>query len=123
MKDGRPFSWDRIVVKRIRERTIGLGGAVIPAVDKDILRQGEVVAVKRGMRLEHGAPAPLNVKVGDRVVFGNYSGAERKRCGTGFLIIRADDVLGFIDPEVGRDRHWPTISDAQASQWSKEAFP
>jgi chaperonin GroES len=98
MKGAKPLSWDRIVVKRIREREIDLG-AVMPGVNKERPQQGDIVAVKRGNWLEHSSVATLDVKVGDRVVFGKYSGTEHKLCGTRFLSIRADDVLGFVDAE------------------------
>jgi chaperonin GroES len=91
----RPL-YDRIVVKRIEEQETTRNGIVIPdsAQEKP---QGEVIAVGRGKRLENGTLVALDVKVGDRVLFGKYSGSENKLEGTEYVIMREDDVLGILD--------------------------
>jgi chaperonin GroES len=94
----RPL-YDRIVVKRIDEKEQVQGGIIIPDTAKEKPQQGEVVAVGRGKRLENGTLVPLDVKVGDRVLFGKYSGNEIKLDGVEYLIMREDEVLGVIEGE------------------------
>ena len=94
----RPL-YDRIVVKRIEEKEQVQGGIIIPDTAKEKPQQGEVVAVGRGKRLENGTLVPLDVKVGDRVLFGKYSGNEIKLDGVEYLIMREDEVLGVIEGE------------------------
>jgi chaperonin GroES len=88
---------DRIVVKRIEEHETTRNGIVIPDSAKEKPQEGEVLAVGHGKRLEDGTLAPLDVKVGDRVLFGKYSGTETKLVGTEYLIMREDDILGVLD--------------------------
>ena len=95
----RPL-YDRIVVKRIEEQETTRNGIIIPDSAKEKPQEGEVVAVGRGKRLENGQMAPLNVKAGDRVLFGKYSGTETKVVGTEYIIMREDDVLGVFDSAV-----------------------
>jgi chaperonin GroES len=89
---------DRVLVKRIEE---GLektaGGIYIPDTAKEKPQQGEVVAVGDGRYREDGTRQPLDVKVGDRVLFGKYSGSEIKIDGEEFLIMREDEILGIIE--------------------------
>jgi len=92
----RPL-YDRIVVKRIDEKETARNGIVIPDSAQEKPQQGEVMAVGQGKRLEDGQLAALDVKVGDRVLFGKYSGTETKLVGTEYLIMREDDVLGILD--------------------------
>jgi chaperonin GroES len=92
----RPL-YDRIVVKRIEEQEAAKHGLVIPDSAKEKPQQGEVLAVGRGKRLEGGNLVVLDVKVGDRVLFGKYSGSETKLFGAEYLIMREDDVLGVLD--------------------------
>ena len=92
----RPL-YDRIVVKRIEELETTPNGIVIPDSAKEKPQEGEVLAVGHGKRLEDGTLVPLDVKVGDRVLFGKYSGAETKVVGTEYVIMREDDVLGILD--------------------------
>ena len=92
----RPL-YDRIVVKRIEEAETTRGGIVIPDSAKEKPQEGEVLAVGRGKRLEDGTLVALDVKVGDRVLFGKYSGTETKVVGTEYIIMREDDVLGVLD--------------------------
>ena len=88
---------DRIVVKRIEEKETIQGGIIIPDTAKEKPQEGEVVAVGQGKRLEDGKLIPLDVKAGDRILFGKYSGSEIKLDGEEFLIIREDEVLGVIE--------------------------
>jgi chaperonin GroES len=88
---------DRIVVKRIEEQETTRNGIVIPDSAKEKPQEGEVMAVGHGKRLEDGSLAALDVKVGDRVLFGKYSGTETKLVGTEYIIMREDDVLGILD--------------------------
>ena len=89
---------DRIVVKRIDEKETSRNGIIIPDSAQEKPQQGEVLAVGNGKRLEDGTVAPLDVKVGDRVLFGKYSGTETKLVGTEYMILREDDVLAILDP-------------------------
>ena len=92
----RPL-YDRIVVKRIEEQETVRGGIIIPDSAKEKPQEGEVVAVGQGKRLEDGKLVPLDVKVGDRILFGKYSGNEIRLDGEEYLIMREDDVLGVLD--------------------------
>ena len=92
----RPL-YDRIVVKRIEtqdEKTAS--GLIIPDSAKEKPQEGEVVAVGKGKRLEDGKVVTLDVQVGDRILFGKYSGSEIKLDGNEFLIMREDEVLGVL---------------------------
>jgi len=91
----RPL-YDRVVVKRIEETESMRGGLHIPDSAKEKPQEAEVVAVGKGKRLEDGNLAPLDVKVGDRILFGKYSGNEIKLDGQEYLIMREDDVLGIL---------------------------
>ena len=88
---------DRVVVRRMEEERTTAGGIVIPdsATEKPI--QGEVIAVGRGKILDSGEVRPLDVKVGDRVLFGKYSGTEVKLDGKDFLVMREDDIMGVVE--------------------------
>jgi chaperonin GroES len=93
----RPL-YDRIVVKRIEtqdEKTAS--GLIIPDSAKEKPQEGEVVAVGKGKRLEDGKVVTLDVQVGDRILFGKYSGSEIKLDGNEFLIMREDEVLGILN--------------------------
>jgi len=92
----RPL-YDRIVVKRIEEQESTRNGIIIPDSAQEKPQQGEVIAVGNGKRLEDGTLVALDVLVGDRVLFGKYSGTETKVVGTEYLIMREDDILGVID--------------------------
>jgi chaperonin GroES len=99
----RPL-YDRIVVKRIDEQEATRHGIIIPDSAKEKPQEGEVIAVGHGKRLEDGKLAALDVKAGDRILFGKYSGSETKLEGTEYIIMREDDVLGILDsaPEAAR---------------------
>jgi chaperonin GroES len=92
----RPLQ-DRLVVKRLAEEEKTKGGIIIPDSAKEKPIEGEVIAVGNGKVLEDGKLVPLDVKVGDRVLFGKYSGTEVKIDGVEHLILREDDVLGIIE--------------------------
>ena len=88
---------DRVVVRRMEEERTSPGGIVIPdsATEKPI--QGEVIAVGKGKILDNGDVRPLDVKAGDRVLFGKYSGTEVKVSGKEVVVMREDDILGVIE--------------------------
>ena len=92
----RPL-YDRIVVKRIEEKEQMQGGLYIPDTAKEKPQEGEVVAVGKGKRLEDGKVVALDVQVGDRILFGKYSGSDIKLDGDEFLIMREDEVLGVLE--------------------------
>ncbi|MEJ2325652.1 MAG: co-chaperone GroES [Chromatiaceae bacterium] len=88
---------DRVIVRRMEEERTSAGGIVIPdtAAEKPI--QGEVLAVGKGKILENGEVRPLEVKVGDRVLFGKYSGTEVKVSGEELLVLREEDIMGVVE--------------------------
>src|SRR5512143_92151 len=93
----RPL-YDRVVVKRLEEEADKTaGGLFIPDTAKEKPQEGEVVAVGQGKRTDDGKLIPLDVKAGDRILFGKYSGSEIKLEGEEFLIIREDEILGVIE--------------------------
>ena len=92
----RPL-YDRIVVKRIEEQETTRNGIFIPDSAKEKPQEGEVIAVGRGKRLEDGTLLALDVKAGDRILFGKYSGSDTKLEGTEYIMMREDDVLGILD--------------------------
>ena len=88
---------DRVVVKRLEEDTKTAGGIIIPDTAKEKPQQGEVIAVGPGARDENGKVNALDVKVGDRVLFGKWSGTEVKIDGQDLLIMKETDILGVLD--------------------------
>ncbi|HZU27867.1 MAG TPA: co-chaperone GroES [Bryobacteraceae bacterium] len=88
---------DRIVVRRIEQKETMQGGLYIPDSAKEKPQEGEVVAVGKGKRLEDGKVVPLDVKAGDRILFGKYSGSDIKIDGEEYLIMREDEVLGVLE--------------------------
>jgi chaperonin GroES len=88
---------DRVVVKRIEEDTKTAGGIIIPDTAKEKPQQGEVIAVGPGARDEAGKIVPLDVKAGDRVLFGKWSGTEVKIDGQDLLIMKESDILGVLE--------------------------
>ena len=92
----RPL-YDRIVVKRIEERETTRTGIVIPDSAKEKPQEGEVMAIGRGKRLDDGKMVALDVRVGDRILFGKYSGNDITLDGIEYIIMREDDVLGVLD--------------------------
>lgn len=91
----RPLQ-DRIIVKRLEEEEKTAGGIIIPDAAKEKPMQGEVVAAGKGKVAEDGKVNPLDVKVGDKILFGKYAGTEVKLDGEDYLIMREDDVLGVL---------------------------
>ncbi len=91
---------DRIVVKRITAEEKTAGGIIIPDTAKEKPMEGEVVAVGPGARNEQGAIVALDVKAGDRVLFGKWSGTEVKLDGEELLIMKESDIMGVIDQTV-----------------------
>jgi chaperonin GroES len=92
----RPLQ-DRIIVKRVAEEEKTKGGIIIPDTAKEKPLEGKVIAVGNGRVLEDGKVRPLDVKAGDRVLFGKYAGTEVKIDGEDHLILKEDDVVGIID--------------------------
>src|SRR6266478_3575205 len=92
----RPL-YDRILVKRSEEKQEMQGGLHIPDSAKEKPQEAEVMAVGQGKRLEDGKIVPLDVKVGDRILLGKYSGSEIKLDGEELLIVREDEVLGILE--------------------------
>ena len=88
---------DRVLIKRIEEQETVRGGIIIPDSAKEKPQEAEVVAVGTGKRNEAGQIFPLEVKAGDRILFGKYSGTEIKLDGEEFLILREDEILGILD--------------------------
>src|SRR5205807_8689181 len=102
----RPL-YDRIVVKRIEQKETMQGGLYIPDSAKEKPQEAEVLAVGKGKRLEDGKVVPLDVQVGDRILFGKYSGSEIKIDGEDCLIMREDEVLGILTS--GKYQHFRIV--------------
>ena len=88
---------DRVIVKRLDEKEMSKGGIIIPDTAKEKPIEGKVIAAGNGKILEDGAVRPLDVKVGDKVLFGKYSGTEVKIEGEEHLIMREDEILAVIE--------------------------
>ena len=91
---------DRVVVRRVEGEEKSKGGIIIPDTVKEKPQEGEIVAVGPGARNESGALVPLDVKAGDRVLFGKWSGSEVKIDGEELLIMKESDVMGVIETKV-----------------------
>lgn len=91
----RPLQ-DRVLVKRVQEETKTAGGIIIPDTHTEKPAQGEIVSVGTGYRLNDGTVRALDVKSGDKVLFGKYAGTEVKVDGADFLIMKEDDILGVL---------------------------
>ncbi len=87
---------DRVLVKRVEEETKSAGGIIIPDTHKEKPAQGVVEAVGTGYRLQDGTVKALDVKKGDKVLFGKYSGTEVKVGGESYLIMKEDEILGIL---------------------------
>jgi len=92
----KPLS-DRIIIKAVTAEEKTAGGIVLPDTAKEKPQQGEVVAVGPGKVLDNGKVAPMDVKPGDRVYYGKYSGTEVKLNGDELVVLRQDDVLGIVE--------------------------
>jgi chaperonin GroES len=88
---------DRVLVKRLDEGEQKIGGIIIPDTAKEKPQQAEVKAVGNGKLLDSGERAPLDVKPGDRILFGKYSGSEIKIEGEEYLIVTEDEILGVLE--------------------------
>jgi chaperonin GroES len=87
---------DRLLVRRIEEKEMARGGIIIPDTAKEKPMEGEVLAVGNGRVLENGTKLTLDVKVGDRILFGKYSGTEIKIDGEEVVVVREDEVLAIM---------------------------
>ena len=87
---------DRVLIKRIDEQETVRGGIIIPDTAKEKSQEGEVIAVGTGKMLENGSVAALEVKAGDRILFGKYSGTEIKLEGQDYLILSEDEIVGIL---------------------------
>jgi len=96
MMNIRPLQ-DRVILKRMEEETTSSGGIVIPDSATEKPSRGEIIAAGKGKRLESGDIVPLDVKVGDTVLFGKYSGTEVKVNGDDLLVMREEDIMGVIE--------------------------
>jgi chaperonin GroES len=92
----RPLQ-DRVIVKRIEEEEKTKGGIIIPDTAKEKPQEGKVIAVGKGKVSDDGKLTKLDVKVGDKILFGKYSGSEIKLNGEEHLIMREDDILGVVE--------------------------
>lgn len=88
---------DRLLIKRVEEKEHVKGGIIIPDTAKEKPQEGEVIAAGNGKKTEEGKVIPLDVKAGDRILFGKYSGSEIKIEDQEYLILREDEVLGVIE--------------------------
>jgi len=88
---------DRVLIKRLEEGEQRSGGIIIPDTAKEKPQQGHVEAVGSGKMMDNGDRVPPEVKAGDRILFGKYSGAEIKIEGTDYLILREDEILGVLE--------------------------
>ena len=96
MKGLRPLG-DRILVKRVKEEERTKGGIIIPDTAKEKPQEGKIVAVGKGKYGDDGKLIPIEVRAGDKILFGKYSGSEFKHEGEDLLILREDDILGIIE--------------------------
>ena len=92
----RPLQ-DRILVRRLEKEEKTAGGIIIPDTAKEKPQEAEVVAIGNGKRLEDGKVVPVDVKVGDRILFGKYSGSDIKIDGQEHLILREEEILGILE--------------------------
>jgi chaperonin GroES len=92
----RPLQ-DRVIVRRVEEEEKSKGGIIIPDTAKEKPQEGKVIAVGKGKIDDDGKVRPLDVKAGDRILFGKYSGTEIKIDGEEHLILREDDILGVLE--------------------------
>ena len=99
----RPLG-DRVVIKRVEEQAKSKGGIIIPDTAKEKPQEGEVVAVGPGLWDEDGKRIPMELRAGDSILFGKWSGSEVTIGGEDLLIMKESDVLGVIDPIVAQTR-------------------
>jgi chaperonin GroES len=94
--DLRPLG-DRVLVRRLEDAEQKIGSIIVPDTAKEKPQQGEVVAVGDGKLLDSGERTPIDVKAGDRILFGKYSGSDIKIDGSEYLIVREDEILGVLE--------------------------
>ena len=99
----RPLG-DRVLVRRVEEEAKTKGGIIIPDTAKEKPQEGEVLSVGPGARDDTGKLQPLDVSVGDRILFGKWSGTEVKLDGEDLLIMKESDILGVLDEQVARKK-------------------
>jgi chaperonin GroES len=92
----RPLG-DRVLVRRLEESEQKIGSIIIPDTAKEKPQQGEVVSIGEGKLLESGERTPIDVKPGDRILFGKYSGSDIKIEGSEYMIVREDEILGVLE--------------------------
>jgi chaperonin GroES len=109
--DFRPLH-DRVVVKRVDAEEKTKGGIIIPDTAKEKPQEGEVIAVGPGARDESGKLIPLDLKAGDRILFGKWSGTEIKLDGRDLLIMKESDVMGIVESEAAKTRPAPARKKA-----------
>jgi len=97
----RPLQ-DRVLVRRIEQDAKTAGGIIIPDTAKEKPQEGEVIAVGSGVRGEDGKVHPLDVKAGDRILFGKWSGSEVKLDGEELIIMKESDILGILEGAVSK---------------------
>ena len=95
---------DRVLVRRIEADEKTAGGIIIPDTAKEKPQEGEIVSVGTGAKAEDGKVTPLDVKAGDRVLFGKWSGTEVKIDGTEYLIMKESDIMGVLDEGVAKKK-------------------
>jgi chaperonin GroES len=95
---------DRVVVRRVEQDDKTAGGIIIPDTAKEKPMEGEVIAVGPGARSEDGQIHPLDVKAGDRILFGKWSGTEVKLDGEEYIIMKESDVMGILEPTASKKR-------------------
>jgi chaperonin GroES len=88
---------DRVIVRRLEEAESKVGSIIIPDSAREKPHEADVISVGNGKRLESGERAPMDVKAGDRILFGKYSGAEITVSGEQYLILREDEILGILE--------------------------
>src|ERR1700748_2726595 len=105
---------DRVVVKRLDAEETSAGGIIIPDTAKEKPSQGEIVAVGPGGRDEAGTLIPIDLKVGDHVLFGKWSGTEVKIDGTELLIMKESDIMGVLDVPAANKKDVPAANKKAA---------
>jgi chaperonin GroES len=88
---------DRVVIKRIEEKEVAKGGIIIPDTAKEKPMEGEVIAAGPGKMLEDGKRSPMDVKIGDRILFGKYAGTEIRLDDEDYVILREEEILAVLD--------------------------
>jgi chaperonin GroES len=107
---------DRIIVHRLEEGEQQIGGIIIPDTAKEKPQQGTVISVGNGKARDVGKPIPLDVKAGDRILFGKYAGQEVKLDGEEVLIMKEDDVLAVVGPATAKGKDLTAIKSKSKSK-------